>query len=76
MSLTGIDKYQKLEKVGEGTYGVVYRAKDRTDGSIVALKKTRLELEDEVCKSQSACISLHSRMYLFVARTLNLNLCL
>lgn len=47
MSLTGIEKYQKLDKVGEGTYGVVYKARDKTDDSLVALKKTRLELEDE-----------------------------
>jgi cyclin-dependent kinase len=40
-------RYQKLEKVGEGTYGVVYKAKDRATGEIVALKKIRLEAEEE-----------------------------
>ena len=30
-----------------GTYGVVYKAEDRTSGSFVALKKIRLETEDE-----------------------------
>lgn len=41
-------KYQKIDKpVGEGTYGVVYRAKERATGEIVALKKIRLEVEDE-----------------------------
>ena len=30
-----------------GTYGVVYKAKDVTNGRIVALKKIRLEAEDE-----------------------------
>lgn len=30
-----------------GTYGVVYKAKDINTGKIVALKKIRLEAEDE-----------------------------
>lgn len=41
------EAYQKLEKIGEGTYGIVYKAKDRSTGKIVALKKIRLESEDE-----------------------------
>ena len=28
-----------MEKIGEGTYGVVYKAKDRVTGEIIALKK-------------------------------------
>ncbi|KAN0063770.1 Cyclin-dependent kinase catalytic subunit [Thecaphora frezii] len=45
-----MDNYQRIEKVGEGTYGVVYKAKDLSPGAngrIVALKKIRLEAEDE-----------------------------
>jgi len=42
-----MERYQKLEKVGEGTYGVMYKAKDRVTNEIVALKKIRLEAEDE-----------------------------
>ncbi|KAI0781702.1 Pkinase-domain-containing protein [Irpex lacteus] len=38
-------QYQKIEKVG--TYGVVYKARDATTGEVVALKKIRLEAEDE-----------------------------
>ncbi|EKX36688.1 hypothetical protein GUITHDRAFT_89936 [Guillardia theta CCMP2712] len=42
-----MDKYIKLEKVGEGTYGVVYKAKEKSTQAIVALKKIRLDAEDE-----------------------------
>lgn len=42
-----MDKYIKLEKIGEGTYGTVYKAKDRDTSEIVALKKIKLESEDE-----------------------------
>eukprot|EP00744_Colponema_vietnamica_P002587 GILI01004031.1.p1 GENE.GILI01004031.1~~GILI01004031.1.p1 ORF type:complete len:307 (+),score=71.25 GILI01004031.1:108-1028(+) len=42
-----LDRYQKLEKLGEGTYGVVYKGKDKNTGDLVALKKIRLEQEDE-----------------------------
>ncbi|KAK8762926.1 hypothetical protein V5799_034463 [Amblyomma americanum] len=42
-----MNNYVKVEKIGEGTYGIVYKAKDKRDGKIVALKKIRLESEDE-----------------------------
>ncbi|KAJ6871688.1 LOW QUALITY PROTEIN: cell division control protein 2 [Populus alba x Populus x berolinensis] len=42
-----MEKYEKLEKVGEGTYGKVYKAKDKLTGQLVALKKTRLQMDEE-----------------------------
>ena len=42
-----LDKYQKKEKLGEGTYGVVYRAINIETGEIVAIKRIRLEKEDD-----------------------------
>jgi cyclin-dependent kinase len=42
-----MERYVKLEKIGEGTYGIVYKAKDRVTGQIIALKRIRLEAEDE-----------------------------
>lgn len=42
-----LENYKRLEKIGEGTYGVVYKAEDRTTGKMIALKKIRLETEDE-----------------------------
>jgi len=42
-----LERYEKLQKIGEGTYGVVYKAKDKIDGRFIALKKIRLEHEDE-----------------------------
>ena len=40
-------QYEKVEKIGEGTYGVVYKARDRITNETIALKKIRLEQEDE-----------------------------
>ncbi|CAM8979343.1 unnamed protein product [Rhodiola kirilowii] len=39
--------FEKLEKVGEGTYGKVYRAREKATGKIVALKKTKLQEDGE-----------------------------
>jgi cyclin-dependent kinase len=42
-----MENYQRIEKIGEGTYGVVFKAKAKSTGEIVALKRIRLETEDE-----------------------------
>uniref|UniRef100_A0A5F5Q1D4 Cyclin-dependent kinase 2 n=2 Tax=Equus TaxID=9789 RepID=A0A5F5Q1D4_HORSE len=38
-----MENFQKVEKIGEGTYGVVYKAKNKLTGEVVALKKIRLD---------------------------------
>lgn len=42
-----MDKYQKTEKLGEGTYGTVYKARVKGTSTFVALKKIKVEAEDE-----------------------------
>eukprot|EP00033_Pygsuia_biforma_P000446 GCRY01000530.1.p1 GENE.GCRY01000530.1~~GCRY01000530.1.p1 ORF type:complete len:309 (+),score=2.44 GCRY01000530.1:328-1254(+) len=44
---TGESKYKKIEKLGEGTYGIVFKAVNLETGEIVALKIIRLENDDE-----------------------------
>ncbi|KAL3314552.1 hypothetical protein Ciccas_006825 [Cichlidogyrus casuarinus] len=41
----GVGDFEKLNRIGEGTYGIVYRAKDTVTNEIVALKKVRMEKE-------------------------------
>lgn len=42
-----VDCYAKLNRIEEGTYGVVFRAQDKSSGEIVALKRLKLEKERE-----------------------------
>ena len=44
-SCRSVERYEKLNRIEEGSYGIVYRAKDRDTGEIVALKKLKLENE-------------------------------
>jgi len=39
-----LSRYKKIEKVGFGTYGVVYKYLDNLSNSIVALKRMLLEV--------------------------------
>lgn len=42
-----MEDYVKIEKIGEGTYGVVYKGRHKKTNRLVALKKIRLESEEE-----------------------------
>lgn len=42
-----MENYKQDEKIGEGTYGVVYKGIQKSTGIQVAMKKIRLETEEE-----------------------------
>lgn len=42
-----MERYQNVVQIGEGTYGVVFKARDRQTGDLIALKQIRLADEDE-----------------------------
>lgn len=41
-----MDRYERLEKLGEGSYGVVFKCRNRETDKIVAIKKF-VESEDD-----------------------------
>jgi len=42
-----VSSFERINKIGEGTYGVVYQARDKKSNEIVALKKVRMERETD-----------------------------
>jgi len=42
-----VSEFEKLNRIGEGTYGIVYRARDTKNDKVVALKKVRMEHEKD-----------------------------
>ncbi|RNF18814.1 protein kinase [Trypanosoma conorhini] len=45
--MSTVNRLRCLEKLGEGTYGVVFKAKENATGHIVALKRMMISGEDE-----------------------------
>ena len=37
--------FQKIDTIGSGTYGVVYKGKNKNTGEIIAIKKIKIDLE-------------------------------
>ncbi|WJX96094.1 [pyruvate dehydrogenase (acetyl-transferring)] kinase [Trifolium repens] len=57
------DSFHKLDKIGQGTYSNVYKAKDTLTGKIVALKKVRFDnLEPESVKFMAREILILRRL--------------
>ncbi len=42
-----VEGYRKLNRLGQGTYGVVYRALDSSTGQTVALKRLRMDVDGD-----------------------------
>ncbi|XP_054152927.1 cyclin-dependent kinase 10-like [Oppia nitens] len=42
-----VTDFEKLNRIGEGTYGIVYRARDTRTDEIVAIKRMRMDRERE-----------------------------
>ena len=41
-----MERYERIEKIGEGRYGQMFKARDKENSeNIVALKRTRLEVK-------------------------------
>ncbi|XP_045813426.1 probable serine/threonine-protein kinase At1g54610 [Trifolium pratense] len=57
------DTFEKIDKIGQGTYSNVYKAKDLLTGKIVALKKVRFDnLEPESVKFMAREILILRRL--------------
>ncbi|MED6135577.1 hypothetical protein PIB30_047841 [Stylosanthes scabra] len=46
-SCRSVYEFEMIKKINEGTYGVVYKAKDKKTGEIIALKKVKMNLDKE-----------------------------
>ncbi len=42
-----LKRFERLEKIGEGTYGLVFKVRDTATEEICAMKKIKLDSDDE-----------------------------
>ncbi|KAG6431947.1 hypothetical protein SASPL_103519 [Salvia splendens] len=57
------DSYEKLKKIGQGTYSSVYKARDLTNDKIVAMKKVRfVQMEPESVRFMAREIGILRRL--------------
>lgn len=63
-SCRDVFEYERLNKINEGTYGVVFRARDKQTGETVALKKVKMGIERDgfplsALREMNILLSLH-----------------
>ncbi|CAM8959865.1 unnamed protein product [Rhodiola kirilowii] len=70
-----MEKYEKLNILGEGTYGVVYKAMNLTTKEMCALKKIRYEEEDDGVPSSAIpeILMLKEMMYINIVKLLDVS---
>ncbi|XP_075392924.1 mitogen-activated protein kinase kinase kinase kinase 1 [Tenrec ecaudatus] len=52
------DHYDLLQRLGGGTYGDVFKARDKVTGDLMALKMVKMEPDDDVCTLQKEILIL------------------
>lgn len=63
-----MDKYEKISKIGEGSYGIVYKCRNRDNGAIIAIKKF-VESEDDPLIKKIALREIRMLKVSFISAT-------
>lgn len=54
--MSNVDKYENLQKIGEGTIGGVFKVMHRVTNQHFALKRIRLEQEEEKAEEEGVSV--------------------
>lgn len=60
----GVQNYESLGRIGEGTYGVVLKCRHKATGELVAIKKFKESDDDEQVGPRGFRLYVYSKMLL------------